>query len=453
MTNKIKVKFLGAARSVSGSKHLIETADKKILIDCGLFQGLKELRLRNWEKLPVDASAIDCVILTHGHLDHVGYLPLLVKQGFKGAIYASQPTLEIAKLILLDSAKIQEEDAARANAYKYSKHAPAKPLYDTKDAEAVFPLFHPKAINQWIELFPEIFFRLRYNAHIIGSVFIELKIQNKLFVFSGDLGREDALMNKPEQPEAADILFIESTYGNRTHPTNAKQLLMEAVNKAAAKHGTIIVPSFAVERTQLLMYYLWQLRKANLIPPVPVYMDSPMGNHVLDVFQKNPIWHKLSDEECVEMCREIKILKKPEETEQLAASKSAKIIIAASGMATGGRVLTYFEHYLGDANATILLVGYQGEGTRGRALLDGATEIKLRGKLWPVKASVTLVEGLSAHADQGELINWMSKLKQAPEKIFIIHGETQSAKDFKAKIKEVYGWDAIVPELYQEFEV
>jgi metallo-beta-lactamase family protein len=449
----IKITFLGAAGTVTGSKCLLETTDKKILIDCGLFQGLKELRLRNWEKLPFDVALLDCVLLTHGHLDHVGYLPLLVKQGFNKEIYATQPTIEIAKLILSDSAKIQEEDAERANLYKFSKHKPAKPLYTVKEAEAVFPLFHPKTNNEWVELFPDIAFRFRYNGHIIGAVFIELRIYGKLFVFSGDIGREeDPLMRKPEKPEQADFLFIESTYGNRLHADNAKKLLADAINKAAKNNGTIVIPSFAVERTQLLMYYLWKLRIEKSIPSIPIYMDSPMGANVLEVFQRNPVWHKLSGKDCIEMCRAIKLIKKEEETEQVAASKVSKIVIAGSGMASGGRVLTYFEHYLADPNSTILLVGFQGEGTRGRAMLDGAKEIKMRGKYWPIKANVTMVEGLSAHADQRELINWMSKLNKAPEKIFIVHGEKTGAEGLRNEIIGNYGYESKIPSLYQVYK-
>ena len=444
--NKISVRFLGAAGTVTGSKYLIETSDKKILIDCGLFQGLKELRNRNWTNLPVDASAIDCVLLTHGHLDHVGYLPLLVKQGFIGKIYATAPTIEITKLILRDSAKIQEEDADQANAFKYTKHKPAKPLYNTKEAEAVLPLLFSSSIDRWIEIFPQIFFRLKYNAHILGAVFIELKIYDKLFVFSGDIGREDPLMCKPEKPQDANFLFIESTYGNKIHPDNAKELLMQAINQAASLNGTIIIPGFAVERTQLLMYYIWKLQAEMKIPLLPVYMDSPMGSSVLSVFQKFPEWHKLKSKEYTEMCQDIKLIKNPEETEQLACNKMPKIIIAGSGMASGGRVLTYFEHYLNNESATIILAGYQGEGTRGRSLLDGAKEIKMRGKFWPVKANIVMVEGLSAHADQNELIDWLSDLKSSPEKVFIVHGEKQSAEGLQQKIKEKYNWNSEIPQ-------
>ncbi len=451
---KIKIKFIGAAGTVTGSKHLIEFDDKKILVDCGLFQGLKELRLRNWADLPFDVPSLDHVILTHGHLDHVGYLPLLVKQGFTGSIFGTEPTIDIAKLILKDSARIQEEDAERANNYKYSKHKPAKPLYTVKEAEAVFYFFEVKPLDKWIDLFPGVSFRYRYNGHIVGATFVELKIHGKVIVISGDIGRpNDPLLRDPMRPEKADVVLVESTYGDRLHSSNAKQNLAEVINKAIAPGGTIIIPSFAVERAQLLMYYLWELRHEGKIPALPVYMDSPMGVSVLDVFKKHESWHKLSADICEKITREIKMVKKLEETARLALDRSAKIIIAASGMASGGRVLTYFEHYLGDPNSTILISGHQGEGTRGRALLEGAKEIKLRGKFYPVKANVALIEGLSAHADQSELIHWMSDLEEAPGHIFIIHGEKTGAQGLKDKIKETFGYSSVIPTSGEVFEI
>lgn len=444
----MKIHFLGAAGTVTGSKYLIETGNKNILVDCGLFQGLKELRLLNWTSIPFPVTKIDKVLLTHGHLDHVGYLPRLVNEGFSGEIWGTDPTLEIAKIILEDSARIQEEDAERANAEGYSKHHPAKPLYDTKDVKKTLPLFRAQPADKWIEIDKEIYCRFKYNSHIIGATFIELKINNKLMVFSGDIGRSnDLLMYPPQKPEAADVLFIESTYGDRLHPENSEENLIEIINEAAKKEGTIIVPGFAVERIQMLMYLLWKLRKKGAIPDLPIYMDSPMGTSVLSIFEQYPAWHKLPMDECREMLKEIKQIRSIQETYALAASGRPKIIIAASGMASGGRVLTYFLQYLGQPSATVLLVGFQAEGTRGRALLEGAKEVKLYGKFFPVKAEIKNLEGLSAHTDQKGLIDWVSGLKQQPEHIFITHGETKSANGLKEKIKEVYGWDSTIPSL------
>ena len=446
----MKIQFLGAAGTVTGSKYLIETQDKNILVDCGLFQGLKKLRLLNWEPFPINAAKVDMVLLTHGHLDHTGYLPRLVKEGFNGLIYGTTPTLDVAKIILQDSAKIQEEDADRANAEGFTKHRPAKPLYDLKDVSQTLLHFSPQLLDQWITLSENISCRFKYNGHIIGATFIELKIFDKLFVFSGDIGRnKDLLLYAPEKPEEADILFIESTYGNRLHPDNSEEQLTNIITEAAKKQGTIIVPGFAVERIQMLMYLIWQLRKKGKIPGIPIYMDSPMGTNVLDVFQNNPLWHKLSKNECQEMCKDIKLIRTIQETYKLAASGHSKIIIAGSGMASGGRILTYFLQYLANPSATILLAGYQAEGTRGRQLLEGATEIKLYGKYYAVKAKIENVEGLSAHADQQGLIEWMSRLKRKPEKIFIVHGEAHSAEALRVKIKDIYGWDCEIPQLNQ----
>lgn len=450
MKNNMKIHFLGAAGTVTGSKYLIETQDKNILVDCGLFQGLKELRLLNWERISFDESKIDLVLVTHGHLDHVGYLPRLVSAGFSGEIWGTEPTLEIAKVILEDSARIQEEDAERANEEGFSKHSPAKPLYDTKDVEKTLPLFRPQPLDKWIKIDKEIFCRFKYNSHIIGATFIELKINNKILVFSGDIGRSnDLLMHPPQKPEVADILFIESTYGDRLHPDDAEEKLVELINVADKKQGTIIIPGFAVERIQMLMYQLWKLRKKGAIPNLPIYMDSPMGTSVLDIFKRFPSWHKLPLEECDEMLKDIKQIRNIQETYKLAASGIPKIIIAASGMASGGRVLTYFVQYLGNPSATILVVGYQAEGTRGRALLDGAKEVKIFGKYFPVKAEIKNLEGLSAHADQKGLIDWLSKLNSTPSEIFIVHGEHNASVGLKNKIQEVYGWNAAIPKLNQ----
>lgn len=452
--NNISIQFLGAAETVTGSKHLIKALGKNILVDCGLFQGLKKLRLLNWESLPIDPSTIDIVLLTHGHLDHSGYLPRLVNAGFSGPIWGTSPTLEITKIILQDSARIQEEDTERANSEGFSKHKPAKPLYNLKDVEKTLPHFVSQPINKWIEIAPKIYCRYNYNGHIIGATFIELKIENKILVFSGDIGREnDLLMYPPQKPEEADVLLIESTYGDQLHPDHSEEQLTEIINSVVKKQGTIIIPSFAVERTQMLMYLLWQLRKAGKIPGIPIYMDSPMGRNVLEVFHHNLEWHKLPVDECTEMCHDIQLIQTMQETIKLASNKQVKIVIAGSGMASGGRVLTYFQQYLGDPTATILLVGFQAEGTRGRHLLEGAKEIKLHGKYYDVKAKIENIKGLSAHADQKGLIDWMSKLKRKPEKIFITHGEQQAADAFRVKIKDVLGWDSEIPSLNMTIEI
>lgn len=451
MNENISIRFLGAAGTVTGSKYLLQAFGKNILIDCGLFQGLKKLRLINWEPFPVSPESIDLVLLTHGHLDHVGYLPRLVKEGYNGQIWGTSPTLEIARIILEDSAKIQEEEAERANQFGYSKHKKALPLYTLKNVEKTTPLFSKQELDKWIGISDQIQVRFRYNGHIIGATFIELKVGNQTVVFSGDIGRlNDPLLYPPARPEEADILLIESTYGDRIHPVDTEKRLAEIINRSLKRNGTIIIPSFAVERTQTLMYLLWQLQKKKAIPEIPVYMDSPMGRNVLEIFHHSTAWHRLHVDDCSEMCNQITRVQTMEETLKLAADKRSKIIIAGSGMGTGGRVLTYFEHYLGDKTATILLAGYQAEGTRGRQLLEGVDEIKLHGRFYSVKASVENIDGLSAHADQSELIHWLSELKKAPKRIFIMHGEPAAANELRNKIKEKLGWDSFIPRLNEE---
>ncbi len=447
---KITLQFLGATGMVTGSKYLLTIPGKIILIDCGLFQGLKELRLLNWEDFAIDPKTIDLVLLTHGHLDHVGYLPRLVHGGFKGEIWGARPTLEIAEIILTDSAKIQEEDSQRANEKGYTKHKPAIPLYDLKAVELTTPLFVFKNLDEWIEIDKDCSCRFNYNGHILGATYIEVKYKNRIILFSGDIGREsDPLMFAPKKPGNADVMLIESTYGNKTHPSGHVAKLASTIKTSLP--GTILIPSFAVERTQLLMYLLWQLKSKDQIPDVSIYMDSPMGANVLELFKKNTSWHKLPEKVCEEMCRQIKMVKTPEETIALAMSPKNKIIIAGSGMATGGRVLTYFEKYLGDPSATILLVGYQAEGTRGRRLLDGEPKIKLLGKFYEVKAKVKQIEGLSSHADQPGLISWLSHLENKPEKIFIVHGEKEASEGLRSKIMEIYKYEAEIPVLNQTY--
>src|SRR6185436_5722045 len=364
MKEKIYIHFLGAAGTVTGSKYLITAFEKKILVDCGLFQGLKELRVLNWNHLPVNVSKIDVVLLTHAHLDHTGYLPKLIKDGFKGRVIATDTTIDITKLILKDSAKIQEEEAEFANKHGYSKHKPAKPLYTVEDAKQVFSHFAAVQTNEWIFLNEKIKFRFRYDGHIIGATFIELDMGGKLFVFSGDIGREeDLLLNAPERPQKADVLFIESTYGDRLHPKeNTEALLKNIIEKTLLKKGTMIIPGFVVERSQTLMYILWKIFKDASLPRIPLIMDSPMGANVLEVFHKYHEWHKLSDSECTEMCNIFEVVQSYKETLAHIDNPIPKIVIAGSGMATGGRVLSYLQEYIGNPETTVLLVGYQAEG-------------------------------------------------------------------------------------------
>lgn len=450
MKKHVKISFLGASGVVTGSKFLIETTEKSILVDCGMFQGLKELRELNWENLPIDVAAIDLVLLTHGHLDHVGYIPRLLQQGFKGKIIGTKPTLIIAEIILRDSAKIHEEEAEKANREKYTKHSPALPFFTIEEAEKSIDHFSSKEEGKWWELSENINCRFQYNGHIIGSTFIELEINGKRFVFSGDIGRQnDYLLEAPKKPEWADFLFIESTYGNKNHPKkDIENLLINLVKEAIYNKGNIIIPSFAVERLQVLMFILWSLYKKNKIPNIPIFIDSPMGNNVIEVFKQFPKWHKLTNAEYNSMCRHVNIIQSYGETWETIDDPRSKIIIAGSGMVTGGRVLTYLQQLIDLPNTFVLLAGYQAEGTRGRQLQDGAHEIRFFGKYYPVNGTIISIESLSAHADQKDLLNWMNQIKNIPENIFLVHGETTALEVFKEKIKEEYNWNAFIPKLF-----
>lgn len=451
----MKIKFIGGAGTVTGSKTLIESNEVRILIDCGLFQGLKALRELNWQPLPVLPSTIDYVLLTHGHLDHCGWLPKLVELGFKGKIFCTRPTKEITKLILLDSAKIQEEEAAKANREHYSKHKIAKPLYTVAQAEKVFPLFRVIKPNESVALDAEISAVFTNAGHIIGACSITLQAEGKTLVFSGDIGRDnDVLMYPPVKPKKGDYIFLESTYGKRLHPDTDIKLQLEIfINNTIDKGGTVLIPGFAVERAQSVMFLIWQLKKENRIPDVPYILDTPMGANVLNIFIENPEWHKLTAYECTEMIRMFAVVTEFEDTLKIIEDKKPKVIIAASGMATGGRLLSYFEHYIGNPDTTVIFTGYQAEGTRGRKLLEGAKEIKIYGQYYNVKANILEIEGLSAHGDQNDLVNWLSDLKTKPKKIFLVHGENEPADELRIKITERYGFRCCVPLMGTEIEI
>ncbi|RED49363.1 MBL fold metallo-hydrolase RNA specificity domain-containing protein [Seonamhaeicola aphaedonensis] len=451
MNKNINIHFLGGAGVVTGSKFLLETSEKNILIDCGMFQGLKELRDLNWNNIPFDVQTIDVVLLTHGHLDHVGYLPRLVKQGFRGEIIGTAPTLAIAEIILKDSAKIHAEHTEKANKEKYSKHHPALPFFTEEDVEKTITLFNVEMIDKWVRLSKNISYRFQYNGHIIGATFVELDINSKRFVFSGDIGRpNDYLLEDPKKPEWADFLFLESTYGNKLHPKeNIENTLTELVNEVILKKGNLIIPSFAVERLQTLMFILWRLYQKNKIPNIPIFIDSPMGNNVLEVFNRFPKWHKLSTQDYNAMCYHINIIQSYRETWETIDDKRSKIIIAGSGMVTGGRVLTYLQQIIDNPTTTVLLVGYQAEGTRGRQLQEGAHEIRFFGKYYPVKANIRTIESLSAHADQNEIIDWMKLIKNIPETVYLTHGEPSALDALRLKIKHVYKWNCTIPKLLQ----
>lgn len=455
MEHRIKIHFLGASGTVTGSKFLLETPEFNIMIDCGLFQGLKELRELNWQSFPFPPEKIDMVLLTHGHLDHTGHLPKLVAEGFNGIIRGTSPTLAIAEIIMMDSAKIQEEDAERANQEEFTVHEPALPLYTIKDVEKTLKLFKNANLDEWYDATSEIKYRFKKNGHILGATFVELDIFGKIVVFSGDIGREkDLLLEPPEHPEWADYLFLESTYGDRLHPDeDADVVLADTIHETLNKKGTLIIPSFAVERLQILMFRIWKLYEQNKIPAIPVFIDSPMGNEVYSVFERFQGWHKLSDNDLKVMKNFFNIITSYKDTWKTVDDHRPKVVIAGSGMVTGGRVLTYLRYYLEKAQTTVLLVGFQAEGTRGRQLMEGAHDIKIFGKYCVVKAEVKSINSLSAHADQKGLLDWVSQIKNIPETVFLIHGEKMARDVLRVKIKDTYGWEVHLPEIHEIFEL
>ena len=435
---EVIVESLGAAETVTGSKHLLRTPELAVLIDCGLFQGHKELRQRNWAKLPVDPAEIDVMILTHAHLDHCGYIPLLVKDGFKGKIYMSPPTKELAQMILLDSAKIQEEDAQKANAGKYASHDPALPLYTVDDAQKSFLNFVPVDHNVVTKLSNNISFQFIRNGHILGSCFAYMDCFGKKIVFSGDIGRfNSGFLPDPEYIDAADYVFLESTYGDRLHDkTDPSILLGQAVSTTLNRGGNVLIPAFAVGRAQEVMKILSELEASNTIPPnTPIYLDSPMAAKATDILSRFSDWHIISPAMIESMHKNVIVSRDFNQTHTIIADKHPKIVIASSGMLTFGRVLEYLKFYGPNAANTILLMGYQGDGTTGRYLEDGSKKAKVHGQWVTVNAQIVQISGLSAHGDQGEMMQWLNAFKTKPQKIFLIHGEEGSMEVFKQKIE------------------
>jgi metallo-beta-lactamase family protein len=443
----MQITFLGGAGTVTGSKTLLEIDKKKILIDCGLFQGLKELRLKNRRNLPVKANEIPYVLLTHAHLDHCGYIPLLVKQGFQGKILCTPPTRDLTGIILKDSGKIQEEDAERANQYGYTKHHPAKPLYTVEDAIFAMQFFETIDWYQTVELFDKISFQFKNAGHILGSAFIELTANGKTLVFSGDIGRSKPLLLPAKDPVGkADFIVCESTYGDRRHPDTSPVIqLWEALNYTLLnKGGTLLIPTFAVERAQELIYLLSLLKKEKKIPEdIPIYLDSPMGVDVTKVFMKHPAYHTLTEEQIYQMHQTVRLISDFTESMDIVNDNRQKIVLAGSGMSTGGRILYYYNKYLNDSKNTVLLVGYQAEGTRGRSLKEGDNEIKFFGTYHTVKADIMEITSLSAHADQQEILQWLSTIQNKPENLFLNHGEPHQSDALRCKIKYTFNWENV----------
>lgn len=454
----MKLSFLGATGTVTGSKYLIEDDNKKILIDCGLFQGAKELRLRNWGSLPVAPVEIDAVVLTHAHLDHSGYIPLLVRDGFRGPIYCSESTLDLCRILLPDSGFLQEEDAARANRHGYSRHAPALPLYTERDARACLDRFRAVSFGAEHGLSDFLGFSLHRAGHILGASFIRISDGSTSILFSGDIGRLDDPVMKPPVPiEQADYLVVESTYGNRVHDrTDPLAQLETIIGRTIGRGGSVVIPAFAVGRAQSLLYYLYRLKSEKRLPmALPVYLDSPMAINTSDLMHKHLNDHRLTEEMCVKMGAAAEYTRTTEESRAIDARHNGmpRVVISASGMATGGRVLHHLKHCLGDARNTVLLTGYQAEGTRGDRLARGEKEIKIHGAMYPVRAEVVQLDNMSAHADSEEILTWLRHFRQPPRKTFVTHGSPESARALREKIESTLGWRAEVPQYLQKEEL
>jgi len=442
------LQFLGGAGTVTGSKYLLQSEHARVLVDCGMFQGFKQLRLRNWARLPVDPASIDAVVLTHAHIDHSGYLPRLVRDGFRGPIFATEGTRDLCGILLPDAAHLQEKDAEFANRHGFSKHHPALPLYTRADADAALALIEsvPTGVEQSVTG-P---FAARFDpaGHILGAAIVTMTFGGRRIVFSGDLGRYDsATMVDPTPIPRADWLLVESTYGNRRHDTaDPEDVLAAAINRAAARGGTVIIPSFAVGRAQTLMYHLRRLKDSRRIPDLPVFLDSPMSVDASELFCRAHRAHKLTAAQARATCSVARYVHDVEASKALDTNPMPKVIISASGMATGGRVLHHLKHYAPDPRNMILFAGFQAGGTRGAAMIDGAESVKIHGQYIPVRAEVDNLQMFSAHADCDEIMRWLGGFESPPRETFVVHGEPTAADALRHRIEEELGWSCHVAE-------
>jgi metallo-beta-lactamase family protein len=443
------LQFLGAAGTVTGSKYLVRAGEAQVLVDCGLFQGFKPLRLRNWADPPFDPKAISAVVLTHAHIDHSGYLPLLVRKGFRGRVYASEATAELCRILLPDSARLAEEDAERANRRGYSKHKPALPLYTERDAEAALRHFVTVPFAHDFEPASGMRVRLTPAGHILGASSVRVSDGRVALVFSGDLGRQhDTIMKAPEAVARADFLVVESTYGDRKHEaTDADGELADVIVRTVKRGGTVVIPAFAVGRTQALLLAITQLKAKKRIPPeLPVYLNSPMAEDATAIYRRFRVQHRLSDKECEAMCRAATIVTSIEQSKKLNLSREAKVLIAGSGMATGGRVVHHIAAFGPHPENAIVFAGFQAGGTRGAAMLAGAREVKIHGDYVPIRAEVVAIGNLSAHADADEIMEWLKAFEKPPRRTFVTHGEPAAADALRLRIQDELGWNAHVPE-------
>jgi len=447
----MKLTFLGATGTVTGSKYLLASGTKKILVDCGLFQGYKQLRLRNWAGLPVDPRKIDAVVLTHAHIDHSGYLPLLIRSGFSGRVYCTHATRDLCAILLPDSGHLQEEEAEFANRHGYSKHSPAQPLYTKEDGKRALRAFTPVAFGRDVPLDKHLTLRFSPSGHILGSAFALIRDASTSILFSGDIGRPNELiMPAPEKITGADYLVLESTYGDRRHDaTDPREIMAPIIRRTAKRKGVVIIPAFAVGRAQTLLYYIHLLKAERAIPDIPVYLNSPMATDVTRIYHKYRSEHRLTPEQCDAMCSAARIVNSVEESIQLNEKPGPMIIISASGMATGGRVVHHLKKFAPDPRNTILFAGFQAGGTRGATIMSGAESVKIHGEYVPVRAEVAAIDNLSAHADYREILDWLSHFKKPPRATYITHGEPSASDALRRRIEESKQWRCTVPEYRQ----
>ncbi len=461
-----KLQFLGACGTVTGSKFMVSAEGTRVLVDCGMFQGAKKLRLLNWDPFPFDPASIDHVVLTHAHIDHLGMLPKLVREGFQGPAWATPVTVELARLTLADAAHLQEEDAAYANKAGFSKHKPALPLYSVADAERAIEHLRPLEYGRTLELPGGICIRLQDAGHILGSASVHAEItcngERVRLMFSGDLGRYDSpILRDPASGSAADYIVVESTYGNRRHPEEeGPQEVAGIINETARRGGTVLIPAFAVGRTQALLYLIRDLKAQNRIPDLPIYVDSPMAIAVTELFCRHvedfdeaarAVFRETGA--CPLLCPNLHFLRTQEESKKLNDVRYPCIIISASGMVTGGRILHHMKHRLPDHRNTVLFVGFQTSGTRGRLMLDGAREVKIHGEQVPVRAQIRSLESFSRHADAAEILRWLQTFPAAPRTAFIVHGEPDAAGALAEMIRKSLKWRTHIPEYLETFDL
>ena len=438
----MQIGFWGAAGTVTGSRFLLDGSKGRLLVDCGMFQGGKPIRARNWEPFPADPASINAVVLTHAHIDHSGFLPALVRDGFSGPIYCTPATAELVELLLRDSAHLQEEEARYANKKKSSRHVPAKPLFTISDAEAAIKLLEVRKFGVMFSPVPGFEVSFSRAGHILGAASVRVVENGVSLLVSGDLGQHgDLVMHEPDSPPEADYVLIESTYGDRLHATEDPfEVLEKVITKTIANGGSVLFPAFAVGRSQVLMHILAELRHQERIPNVPIYLNSPMATDVTDMYLRYASEHNLSDEQCSRIWSGIEFVQTIEQSKELTSSSEPKIIISASGMATGGRVLHHLIQMLPHSQNTVVFAGHQVEGTRGFLLVDGMKQIRIYGDDVNVFANIVHMEELSAHADRDELISWIKKSPSKPKKVFVVHGEPDAAASLQQIIRDEMHW-------------